>query len=347
LAYDGLRRDARKGAYEELFAVLNGLMARHSSQVAKAVAGILEVQGETAIVSVGDREIVPGGTFTESADERSIDAELRAAGRVLTLDLARKYAESLAQSGGDDDSLFDAYVQVAALAKVDGVGDELDRAANDLAERWFGEYRVAIKGLADERRGLYDEIKGMSSVPQAITLTRPRVRTEETQLADGTELETRPHHLMSDPAGDFPVASLNAWEIEVIDTEMKRKDFVAWYRNPSRPSADAVAVAYRNTQGDWRRMCPDFVFFHGDPTNVKVSIVDPHGLHLADALTKLRGLAAFAESHGRHFHRIEAVAKLADGRLRVLDLMSEAVRQAVSAATDATELYEGTSGIDY
>ena len=186
-----------------------------------------------------------------------------------------QYADHLAREDEDDDGLFDAHVKVAALAQVDGVSEELDREADELGKKWLGKYRVAIKGLTDERRAVYDEIKGMSPEPQVIEIKRPRIRTEETENADGNKLETRTGHLMSDGDGNFPIGSLNQWEIEVLDKEMGRSGFQAWYRNPPHPSGDALAIAYQNAQGHWRRMCPDFLFFHGDSENMKVSIVDP------------------------------------------------------------------------
>ena len=90
----------------------------------------------------------------------------------------------------------------------------------------------------------------------------------------------------------------NQWEIDVLDKEMGRSAFQAWYRNPPRPSGDVLAIVYENAQSHWRRMYPDFLFFHADSENIKVSIVDPHGHHLAGALPKLRGLAEFAATHG-------------------------------------------------
>ena len=152
---------------------------------------------------------------------------------------------------------------------------------------------------------------------------------------------------MSDGDGNFPIGSLNHWEIEVLDKEMGRSGFQAWYRNPPRPSGDALAIAYQTTPGHWRRMCPDFLFFHVDNENMNVSIVDPHGHHLADALPKLRGLAEFAATHGGAFHRLESVARMKDGTLRVLDLTKPSSREAIAKA-DATEaLYLGDGADDY
>ena len=187
----------------------------------------------------------------------------------------------------------------------------------------------------------------MSPQPQETDIKRPRVRTEETVNAEGDKLETRTRHLMSDRDGNFPIGLLNQWEIEVLDNEMGHSGFQAWYRNPPRPSGDALAIAYQDVQGHWRRMCPDFLFFHGDSEDIEVSIVDPHGHHLADALPKLRGLAAFAALHDESFHRIESVARMKDGTLRVLDLTDPSVRKAVAEAEDAEALYVGDCANDY
>ena len=347
LSRDDLRVNARKAAYRKLFARLDGLLAQHKEKVAAASKGILQVEGETLVASVIQGEVREYHTFVEAADEQSVEADFKAASRALTADLARKYADHLASGDGDDDGLFDAHVKVAALAQVDGVSDEIDREADELSKKWFGKYRVAIRGLTDERRAVYDEIKGMSPESQVIEIKRPRVRTDETDNDDGNKLETRTDHLMSDGDGNFPIGSLNQWEIEVLDKEISRSGFQAWYRNPSRPSGDALAITYQNAQGHWCRMCPDFIFFHGDSKNMKVSIVDPHGYHLADALPKLRGLAEFAATHGESFHRIESVARMKDGTLRVLDLTKPSIREAIAKADDTEALYLGVGADDY
>ena len=347
LSQDGLRVNARKDAYERLFAKLDGLLAQHQDEVAATSKGILHVEGETLVARVVSGMVHDRQTFVEAADEQSVEADFKAASRALTADVARKYADHLAGEDEDDDRLFDAHVKVAALAQVYGVSEELDQEADKLCKKWFDKYRVAIKELTDERRAAYDEIRGMSPQPQVIDIKRPRVRTEETTNADGKKLETRTGHLMSDGEGNFPVGSLNQWEIEVLHNEMGHSGFQAWYRNPPRPSGDALAIAYQNAQGHWRRMCPDFLFFYGDSENIKVSIVDPHGLHLADALPKLRGLAAFAAMHGESFHRIESVARMKNRTLRVLDLADPSVREAVIEAEDTEALYLGDGANDY
>jgi hypothetical protein len=69
-----------------------------------------------------------------------------------------------------------------------------------------------------------------------------------------------------------------------------------------------------------------------------VDLVDPHGLHLADALPKLKGLALYAEHHPDAYRRIESVAEV-KGKLRVLDLKRQDVRNAIAVAENAESLF--------
>jgi type III restriction enzyme len=182
-----------------------------------------------------------------------------------------------------------------------------------------------------------------------VDLVRSESRLENSKVreVDGTEhdLPTRRHHLLAASDGEFPV-DLNGWENDVLDAEMAHPNFVAWYRNPPRSAQDSLAIAY--TVGDgWKAIRPDFLIFSRRADgSVAVSIVDPHGYHLGDALGKLRGLCAYAEQHAELLSRVDAVAKVGN-TLRVLDLTSATVRQAVAGATDAKSLYEGTVANDY
>lgn len=55
--------------------------------------GILEVEGETLAVTVGSDTAPTPERFTEIADDRSVETDFKATGRVLSPDLARKYAD--------------------------------------------------------------------------------------------------------------------------------------------------------------------------------------------------------------------------------------------------------------
>jgi hypothetical protein len=94
-------------------------------------------------------------------------------------------------------------------------------------------------------------------------------------------------------------------------------------------------------------MHPDFVFFHEVGGNIVASILDPHGHHLDDALMKLKALAGFAETYREAFHRIEALTEV-EGRMKVIDMKIDAVREVVLAAKQsALDLYRSTIAVDY
>lgn len=350
LSRDGLRPRAIREAYAELNRVLDALCARYPEQYQEAEQDVLEISGTTLVVGMGDGQQTGQLQFTEHADQRALDADYDTARRLLGPELAKRHTEHHADEE-DDETLQDARLRVAAIGKMEALSkapvcDTLESEADTLTRSWLEDYRVEIKSLSDKRQAIYAEIRAMSREPQRAELQRPRVRAENTKAENGNWLDTRSQHLMADAQGKFPIGSLNDWETKVLDVEMARPDFLAWYRNPSRASDDALAVAWRDAQDNWRRMCPDFIFFHGSEDKVKASIVDPHGHHLGDALPKLLGLAAFAEEFGYAFHRIEAIAQL-DGQLRVLDIKEANTREAVRKASDASTLYGSDAANNY
>jgi len=338
LSRDGLMPGARGEAVEMMVDVLVGEFARHRRvEGASALEDVQQLQGETVVAGMNSTNDFDVETFIEDADERAIEAEFAAASRVFTRELAMRLAERL-EGDGEADDLLEAHLKVAALARVRGVASELDRSAAAIADDWYAAHRVGIRGLSDERQAVYSDVHAMTTDPTIELLVRPRVRSESTQDEHGHDVPMTTGHLMADDGGNFPIGSLHGWERTVLSKEQGRSGFEAFYRNPDRGSADALAVAYRSDNGEWKRMFPDFLFFHRVKGTIKASIVDPHGVHLADALPKLRGLAAFAADHGGAFHRIEAVAEVG-GALRVLDLLEPRVRQAVEVALDVADLY--------
>ena len=132
----------------------------------------------------------------------------------------------------------------------------------------------------------------------------------------------------------------------VIETEMKRQGFGFWYCNQPQPGQSSLGIAYLVGE-QYGIVRPDFIFFATEADgSVVADLVDPHGLHLADALPKLHGLALYAQTHASAYRRIESVAQ-AMGKLRVPDLTSKEVRQAIVAAKDAAALFSGTLALDY
>ncbi|TLP71106.1 DEAD/DEAH box helicase [Nesterenkonia sphaerica] len=341
LATDGIEPAAGALAHERLHGLLNGLAAQFPKELAQAKDDVLKVVGGTVRGHLGMRT---DGTWTEIADDRAIQEAYRHGARTITPDIARTYIDHLADQEEDEDTLRDAHVQVAALAKLPQTRPALDVAADALAAEWLGKHRVNIKGMPESRKSLYAEITAMSTDPQVASMALPRIRQEETKRYVGESaqlLERRMLHLLSDEEGMFPVGKLNPDEIEVLDTEKSRGDLIAWYRNPTG-GRDSMSLAYKDRHGDWRTLRPDFLFFIDSDKGVQANIVDPHGSWLPDALGKLRGMARFAQIYGDRFHRIESISRI-DGKLRVLDFAVPEVQSTVLDAKDADYAYREIS----
>ncbi len=351
LAVDGLLPNAGKKAHAELHKVLDAAQARYATEIAVARSSVLSVEGKTltADLASGSKTF---DQFVAAADHVVIEDAYRRATRALSPDVARTYAERLAEADEDadsiEDALLEAHATVAALGLVADVKDYLDDEADKLAKKWLTEHRAAIKTLGDERQDIYRQLREMSAEPQDLDLAKPTswlVPTTERHGDTETPLPGYRMHLLADEDGFFPLDP-NEWEAEVLDREHDRPGFISWYRNPSRSSQDSLAIVYEHG-GRVRTVRPDFVFFtENDDGTIGASIVDPHSHHLGDALPKLRGLADYAECHGAHFQRIDAVSKIGD-TFRVLDLAEVSVRAAVANATDAATLYQGEHANDY
>lgn len=351
MADDGLNDDAGKQAHAHLHSVLDGRRVQYKDKIEAAVRDVMTMEGEELRGKLHSNTAISRKAFTDTADHRAIQDAYRAAGRIFSAELARTYVGHLAGDDADDDELREATVQLAALALVPEVAEDVDDEANKLAADWLQQTRVQRKGLTDERQAVYEELESMTTHPQSILLTRPRAGQADTKVRDAagneSDLPTQKGHLLCDDNGDVP-ANLNDWETLVLKQEMKTPGFVAWWRNPSRTAQDSLAIAYRDpSSGTYKALRPDFLFFsrRTDGT-IAADIVDPHGHHMSDAMPKLRGLADFAETFGSEYGRIEAVAKVRD-TLRVLDLTKDSVRKAVRDGTDAKALYESDAAVDY
>lgn len=351
LAMDAVHPGALADAERVLHLVLDSAATRYGSLLDEQVdevwrVDVQQISGTSMSNKLTYRE------FSMRADDRAIRSAFEDAKKAFGADIAQSYVNHLAgDDDGDDDGLRDAYVRTAALAMIKEIRERVDQEATELVDNWFARRRVAIKALPDVRQQDYEDIRAMTTDPQRGQLGKPRSRMEDYKvLEDNDQVADAPlvgRHLMSDDDGMFPMSSLNNWERRVVNAELSRPGAVGWYRNPPRSAVDSLGIAYRDAQGNWRTMHPDFVFFHEIRGRVKASIVDPHGTHLDDAVVKLQALAEFAAKFGGEFHRIEAVAK--EGSLmRVLDMTIPDMRSSVLHDNKtAVDYYRSDLAIDY
>lgn len=354
LAFDGILAGAGSLAHAEMHKALDAFQESQQDKIEAQRKSVLIVDGKTLIADMKGKAM-SFDEFWEKADMAVIDDAYRRAARIFSPDISRTYVEHLAQQVAnveDDpeeflDAIEEARVTVAGLGLVTEVQDYFDAEADKLAKAWLSLYRPRIKTLSDNRKESYREIIEMSTEPQSVDLARPESRFEATKARENDQETALPiwkRHLLCDKDGKYP-AELNDWECAVVEAESRRAGFQFWYRNPQQPGQSSLGIAYLVGE-EYKIVRPDFLFFAVEDGKVVVDLVDPHGLHLADALPKLRGLADYAEKHAPVFRRIESVAH-AKGKLRVLDLQREEVRAAIATADDPASLFGGLLAQDY
>ncbi len=353
LASDVILSGAGRLAHAEMHKVLDTCQESLKEKIEAKRKAVMTVDGKTVIADLKGKE-KSFDEFWEDADVAVIDDAYRRAARILSPDIARTYVEHLAQKVAslDEpeeylDAIVEARVTVAGLGLVTEVQACFDAEADKLAKAWLTKYAPQIKVLTDDRKESYRQIIEMSTEPQSVDLAKPESRYEATKARENDKeisFLTWKNHILCDKDGKYP-ADLNDWERTVVETESKCTGFSFWYRNPQQPGQSSLGIAYVEDE-QYKIVRPDFVFFAEQDGKVVVDLVDPHGLHLADALPKLEGLALYAETHAKAYRRIESVAE-AGGKLRVLDLTRADVRQAINEAASAKSLYEGAWAGDY
>jgi hypothetical protein len=225
---------------------------------------------------------------------------------------------------------------------VSGVIAAVEQRATEWVQEQLDRYRTEVALTTGATRDAFTRVREQTNAPEEVTVQLRANERAATKDRTGEELPRYPGHLHADADGQFPV-DLNDWERSVVQAEIERPGFVAWYRNPGTATPASLRIAYQNDEEEWSSLQPDFVIIsRRDDGALAASIVDPHGDHLADARAKVRALSAFAERFADRFVRVESVAKGGDGSLRVLDLMDPSVREAVMSFEGGkiTALYE-------
>lgn len=354
LADDGILPNAGKLAHAKLHEALDKFQDAEKDKIEAKRKAVLTVDGKTVKADMKGKA-KSFDAFWEDADMAVIEDAYRRAARVFSPDISRTYADHLAykvakpdESDDFEEAIVEARVSIAALGLLSEIQLYFDAEADSLASEWLAKYGAQVKALTDDRKEAYRQIVEMSATPQDVDLVKPEAKFEPIKVRENdkeADLPTWKNHLLCDDNGNYP-AELNEWEKTVLETESKRKGFGFWYRNPQQPGQSSLGIAYLDSD-QYRIVRPDFIFFTTrDDGTVAADLVDPHGLHLADALPKLQGLALYAEAHPNSYRRIESVAAV-KGKLRVLELTRDDVRKAIADAKDAVSLFSGTLASDY
>lgn len=337
---DGLMPDAGTQLTQTLMAKLDGLAAQHAEQVEQNITDLETADIQRVRISFGEWE-VGHASYQVETHPADIERDARSIINRIKEGVGKDYFIHLVESRPEVDRL-DLQVRAAALLMVDGINDEIEAEATMWVRDRLAQFAVDIKNMKGVAYDAYQRVREQTSSPERVTIDLRDNLSAPTKNSKGEDLPTYSGHLYSDESGLFP-ADLNAWERSVIEREVQRPTFVAWYRNPSRASPAALRIAYQTDAGDWTSLQPDFVIIsRRSDGSLGVSIVDPHGDHLADARSKLNALADYAEDYGNEYVRIESLSTNSDGELVVLDLHDPEVRDAIRnfAGGQTSALYE-------
>ncbi len=346
-----LMADAGEQLTKALNTKLAGLGTEHAAQVAANVTN-LETAAihRTSITTAG--ESIGTTQHSEATAVGDLDRDTRKLVASVKEGVAKDYLRYKVEGAGENADVVGARIEVAALVMVEGVVAQVEAAAVKWVQGRFTDFLVEIKNTTGATADAYRKVREQTSAPEetAVELTTTlKAPTKDSTKTGAADLPTFASHLYADAKGRFPT-KLNDWETSVVNTELKRPSFVAWYRNPPRPMSSSLRIAYRDDAGRWGSLQVDFlVVSRRDDGTRAASIIDPHGDHLADAKAKLRGLANYAERFEDRYVRIESVAKTTSGQLRSLDLKDAKVRKAVRdfEGGKVTTLYESAVANDY
>ncbi|MFN6121888.1 MAG: DEAD/DEAH box helicase [Actinomycetes bacterium] len=339
--------DAGQRLTKQLNAKLDGLAVQHADAVSANVHNIEHAdlaRGRYAFDGSGFRY----ETYQVTTHPTDLEREVRKIIRSIREGVGMDYWQHCVRKADPDIDPIDVAIDVAALFMVPGVIAEVEREATNWVQQRLADFAVDIKNTTGAMRDAFRRVQEQTAQPEVVTVDLRQNLTAATRKSGGDALPTFAGHLFTDASGQFAV-DFNTWEREVLETESARQSFVAWYRNPSRPTPASLRIAYKNDTDTWASLQVDFlVVSRRSDGTLGVSIIDPHGGYLADTRAKLRALAEYAESFGEQFVRIESIVKVGE-KLRVLDLHDAAVRAAVLSFDGAqvSALYEGKLARDY
>jgi type III restriction enzyme len=320
---DALLADAIKVADVFLIGVLEGERVRLDAD--GTLASLIK-NSQTATVEVLDINLdgsISTTTEDHDTDSKDIDRLFAGARRKFRDGLADKYWGSRVTDHNDDS--YEAKALTIALSTDPATVDKVEEQAADRVRQWLDTYGDAISQLSEDKKVKYSEVRAMARQPE---LVRPGLPSGPISMPGDDSVEAYEKHLYAGSGGKFR-AKLGSWEQHALGVESARDGFVGWYRNPAGGQR-SLRIPYE-TGNTYGKLYPDLIVFHvgDDDGEIRASIIDPHGHHLSDAADKLRGLAAYAEKHGKAYARVITVIKNADGDFRQLDLKDATVRSAL------------------
>ncbi len=226
----------------------------------------------------------------------------------------------------------DINVEIAAAAAVPEIVEAVKQSARTKLEKLTEEYDPVIAKYPTSVRNQFSSGMSKHGIPHTVFLDKP---VADTQDSGGKKYSK---HVVNDPKTHMAWFNLYDSEDAVVMHELRKPEVICWYRNPvGKTTGQSLRIPYR--LGDDRKVLhPDFIFFEKVGDREMPAIVDPHGLHLADTMPKLKGIARYVEDFGESFSRYWFVSDY-KGQATYLDMKDAETRSVISTASDAYECF--------
>lgn len=358
-----VREDATEVALDHMTQWLLGRLEqkRSESQFEEALveAGRVEIKARQVFTAdlFADDPVESAGPAGEPAAPpefvKVADRDLRRRVARADRDLGEGLASSLVRAresriegevsdAVNNGALRQARLEVMALVAIDDdLKEDLESRATKLIEEWARDYSDEIKKLPDPEDKDLETL--LAPKGEARLVESSRVAKRITRRKEKSE-QSWDKHLYVEESGLY-FAKLNGWEQAVLEEELARPKVVAWFRNKLGVDRWRLAVPYVKGR-DTHLMYPDLIVFRQSGHGLVADILDPHGLHLADAVAKAHGLAKYAEDHADSplLGRVEAIAEI-DGTMRRLNLSDSANRDEIMGCDSSVEVRAVMAGI--
>ena len=224
----------------------------------------------------------------------------------------------------------DINIDIAAAAAVPEIVGLVVGEAKERLEELTAKYDPVIARQASGVRNKFSSGMYRNGIRRTVFLDKP---IADTQDKTG---KMYPKHVVNDPKTHMAYFNLCDSEDSVVMHELKR--VVCWYRNPVGASTNHSLRINYSFEGA-KTLHPDFIFFEKVNGKIMPAVVDPHGLHLADMLPKLKGVVRYIEEFGDTYSRYWVVSDYKE-QATYLDLKDPKTREVIMSAADAYECFE-------
>lgn len=322
--------DAEDMLSEVLLRELNDSITTFAKEMATARKNISHAETTEYTFTYLDADSVSENMYTQDADAYALRYARETADSAFTKALTNLYFRQEYKAKRPEKEI---NLDIAAAALVSDIVDRITQCAKEFLQGLAVKYDKQVSRCPEPVRADFSEKMYQNGIEHVVYLCIP---TKDVQDMDD---KTFAKHVVNDPVSHKAYLNISDYEEAVVLRELKR-GCIAWYRNPSSGSPEhSLTIQYRAADSSRRSMHPDFIFFEKDDAGeVRPTIVDPHGLYLADATDKLKGFARFVETFGDNFARIWSIADV-DGETRYIDLKDQKTSQALLDGETATNVF--------